>query len=292
MDILAKHGFDSAKFILGSLCKRGHDFEGTGKSLRYRCTSGRYAGKPKDCAKCIELQRNQWKQENHEQYLENNRKYYRENRDRLVERAKQYYQEHKEERIAYAAKWTKKLKAENPEYLRSIQKKCAKNYRAKNGDRLLERRRARYREKYHLYYKKHYLENREKILERSKEWRKNNPEKHVAIERRRRARKNNNHIAFVSENDLQRRIADFSGKCAYCQLAEFRDWDHFIPISKGGPESLGNLLPSCRKCNTQKHAKDPKEWYESQSFYSIRQWKKILKTLGKTLESYNQIPLF
>lgn len=290
--ILAQHGFDSSKFILGRICKKGHEFGSTGKSLRYRYTSGRYTGRPKDCAKCIEIQRNQWKQDNYEQYLEKNRRYYCENRDLLIEKARQYYQSHKKERIVYLAKWKERLRTENLEHFLGIQRKYAKNYRTKHREKVLEKRRARYQEKDRAYYEKRYLENREVLLARSKEWRKNNPEKHVARERRRRARKNNNHVASIDQNDLQCRIDDFFGKCAYCQSAKFRDWDHFIPISKGGPESLGNLLPSCQRCNVRKHARDPKEWYESQSFYSKKQWIKILKVLGKTLKNYNQMPFF
>ena len=30
------HAYDPVAFELGPLCKRGHDYQGTGKSLRYR----------------------------------------------------------------------------------------------------------------------------------------------------------------------------------------------------------------------------------------------------------------
>lgn len=32
--------------------------------------------------------------------------------------------------------------------------------------------------------------------------------------------------------------------------------DHVVPISKGGIDETENLLPSCRHCNSSKHAND------------------------------------
>jgi 5-methylcytosine-specific restriction endonuclease McrA len=61
------------------------------------------------------------------------------------------------------------------------------------------------------------------------------------------------------------RLWDISmGKCAYCQsvMNPFRDFsiDHDVPKSKGGDDSLENLVACCRTCNTQKHDRDGGEW--------------------------------
>lgn len=37
MSILEQFGFDPNRYFLGTLCKREHDFEGTGRSLRKKC---------------------------------------------------------------------------------------------------------------------------------------------------------------------------------------------------------------------------------------------------------------
>ena len=46
------------------------------------------------------------------------------------------------------------------------------------------------------------------------------------------------------------------GECWYCgvQTNPFLDFtiDHVIPVSKGGSDDLGNLVPCCRPCNCRK----------------------------------------
>jgi len=34
--------FDKSKYYLGTVCKRGHDYEGTGMSLRYKSNKENY----------------------------------------------------------------------------------------------------------------------------------------------------------------------------------------------------------------------------------------------------------
>lgn len=52
------------------------------------------------------------------------------------------------------------------------------------------------------------------------------------------------------------------GRCAYCgkELSDDATIDHVIPRSKGGSNSLDNLLPSCRSCNTSKGVKSLEEF--------------------------------
>jgi 5-methylcytosine-specific restriction endonuclease McrA len=52
---------------------------------------------------------------------------------------------------------------------------------------------------------------------------------------------------------------DFFGlKCAYCDTETDLIMDHAIPINKEqmGEHRLGNLVPSCKSCNDQKHDKN------------------------------------
>jgi 5-methylcytosine-specific restriction endonuclease McrA len=48
------------------------------------------------------------------------------------------------------------------------------------------------------------------------------------------------------------------GECFYCQKdvsAENLGIDHFIPMSKGGANSVENIVASCFICNCKKHTK-------------------------------------
>jgi 5-methylcytosine-specific restriction endonuclease McrA len=72
---------------------------------------------------------------------------------------------------------------------------------------------------------------------------------------------------------LKHEIKKYSKFCAYCGII-FNDYsqksaDHLKPLSKGGKNSLSNIVCSCRACNTQKANQDLKDWLKSK-FRRIR----------------------
>lgn len=50
-------------------------------------------------------------------------------------------------------------------------------------------------------------------------------------------------------------------ECAYCGRTGTLQWEHIIPKSRGGPDTVDNLVLSCSPCNSQKSAQNPAEWY-------------------------------
>ncbi len=55
------------------------------------------------------------------------------------------------------------------------------------------------------------------------------------------------------------------GICYYCGgkfPARELTMDHLVPIVRGGKSTKGNLVPSCKKCNTDKKHRLPMEWEE------------------------------
>jgi hypothetical protein len=48
--------------------------------------------------------------------------------------------------------------------------------------------------------------------------------------------------------------------CAYCGEREASHQDHVIPRSKGGSDSIDNMVPACADCNLEKGNRTPDEW--------------------------------
>lgn len=65
-------------------------------------------------------------------------------------------------------------------------------------------------------------------------------------------------------SDFVRIAAKFGGRCAYCEEPSDRlDPDHVVPLSKGGPNTVSNLLPACPSCNSDKQALSLDAWAAS-----------------------------
>jgi len=65
--------------------------------------------------------------------------------------------------------------------------------------------------------------------------------------------------SILRENKLL--VMDGS-ECAYCGKVGDLQWEHIIPRSRGGPDTIDNLVLACADCNLQKAALNPIEWYE------------------------------
>lgn len=56
-----------------------------------------------------------------------------------------------------------------------------------------------------------------------------------------------------------------SGICYYCS-GKFKPdeltMDHLVPVARGGKSVQGNLVPSCKDCNSKKKYLLPAEWDE------------------------------
>lgn len=108
--------------------------------------------------------------------------------------------------------------------------------------------------------------NKARIAERKKAHALRNPPAKAAgvlKAARRRARKLANGSYRVSERDLRRLYARHEARCAYCRTRiawQKTEWDHIIPIARGGSHGIGNLAPACRECNRSKAWKFLTEW--------------------------------
>jgi len=55
------------------------------------------------------------------------------------------------------------------------------------------------------------------------------------------------------------------GRCHYCGRRVGQaalTMDHLVPLSRGGRSTKDNLVPCCKRCNTEKRARLSVEWQE------------------------------
>ena len=120
--------------------------------------------------------------------------------------------------------------------------------------------------KYHKdYYKKYYETNKKQILEQQEKYRQSahGKEIHRITAMRRRANKAAAFHFPYTTNELQKHwlmVGVKPNKCYYCEEGKFEHIDHYVPLSKGGPDAKLNLVPSCASCNLKKNAKLPQEF--------------------------------
>ena len=122
---------------------------------------------------------------------------------------------------------------------------------------------------------RYYIENRERLIvnarRNGKVYRQNNPETIRAKDSRRRARLLNaegTHTA-AEIKELAHRQANL---CFYCHtpffngnLKQDRHVEHKIPLSRGGADSIDNIVLSCSRCNYEKSTKTHEEFLQARN---------------------------
>lgn len=284
---------DPGKHFLGKLCKYNHDWENSGFSLRLINS--------KHCAICRKEYYQNYRQENSDKLKEYHQNYRQENGDKLKEyhqnyskgntdRLKEYQQNYRQENCDKLRESKRSYYQKNPDrsreqhqnyYKNNLDKvrEYQRNYQQENADRIREHQR------------NYQQENADTIREQKRNYRQTSAGKNSLIRgsQKRRALKNKCHSLSYKPEDI---LNLFNSECAYCSSKENLTLDHFIPLSKGGSNVQGNLLPACKSCNSSKNNRDAIEWYKKQPFFNQKRWRQILKTLGKTESNCDQIPLF
>lgn len=217
--------FDTSKYYLGRLCKNGHDYKGSGFTLRNTAKG--------DCPKCkslaaLECRRN-WKDKDPEGYSD----YFRLRRwlecprvsptvAELVVDEEVRHRKHEQSRIDYARRSAEDyvFRYRNDEDFRQAEKNRVRAYKYSNPSKV-----------------KHWAISRwDKILGQSD--------------------------GTVTKEVINEIIAN-AVNCLYCDRQLSRRTatiDHIVPINQGGGNSANNLIACCRSCNSAKGDLLPHEW--------------------------------
>lgn len=119
--------------------------------------------------------------------------------------------------------------------------------------------------------RKHYLEHKQRYIERFRKWKDRNPSKGYEFSKR-WADKNRDRVRLWKRINVQKRrqrikqaggdpltlsqwenlVEAQRGMCWWCCGVLPLEIDHIFPISKGGQHTLSNVVASCKRCNTRK----------------------------------------
>lgn len=110
---------------------------------------------------------------------------------------------------------------------------------------------------------KNYIKNRDYILNRTKQWSKNNLDKKVEQRHRRQARLYGQIEFDLPKNFIKILREKQNNTCFYCSKSEVKlTVEHMMPLSRGGKHCFNNVILACTTCNFSKHNKTLSEWLE------------------------------
>lgn len=132
------------------------------------------------------------------------------------------------------------------------------------------------KEKNALYYRAHKAES----LVYKRSWKKRNPDKVRASQKRYVATHHEEYRQTQRANEYRRRmrkvgtcdgsvarlwrstVRAYGSRCAYCGTHGRVEQDHVIPVSRGGAHTIKNVVPCCRLCNAKKGIRiwSPRPW--------------------------------
>lgn len=150
---------------------------------------------------------------------------------------------------------------------RTTCKDCEKDRRQKyylaNKERIIEKsanwaknNRSKKREIQRRYYQKVKDSVKQKHSESFKKWRLANPDKDRQRTIKRRSVRKNAKTYLVTHQELKKMLLK---PCFYCG-EKSEQIDHIVPLSRGGSHSIGNLIGACAHCNHSKRNRFITEW--------------------------------
>lgn len=140
----------------------------------------------------------------------------------------------------------------------------------------------------------YYSKNKEKCKESNSKWEKENPTKRRLINVKSRTLEYGAE-STLTETEWNEINQYFDNSCAYCGITEKESLnmygeilhhEHVIPLVVGGAYSYGNIVPSCRSCNSSKMNHDFYDWYPNSKVYNKQREIKIINYIKKSKSTY------
>lgn len=262
--------FDESRYYLGTLCKRGHDYCGTGLSLRYPS---------RHCVECLKERPQLPGSGTTEERRESHRRYDRSEKGQ--ERRQRYNQSDKAKKYRKGYNQSEEAKKARQRWEQSEKGKQTKQlYRQTN-------------EAYQAWLEQYQQSEKQKesnrqACRRYRQSEKGNENRRSHDARRRLLKIENPGAIPITPERKSEIKRQFDNCCAYCK-APLTDchWEHVIALSKGGLDSLDNLLPSCPQCNLSKNDSFLEEWYPKQPFFTPERYQHIQGYLKEAERLYD-----
>ena len=187
----------------------------------------------------------------------------------------------REKKKVYSKEYRIKNKQKIFEYFKQHRSKPETKARVKLWNELNKEHRKQYTQtkeykaKKKISDRKYRLKNKDKLIPKVKQYRKDNPDKvkkwydkYNHSPKGRIYQHNQNHLRIASrkkrQTDLTKeRIKEILNRdkvCVYCGSDYNLELDHIIPLKKGGSCMSNNFVVACEKCNCRKSGKDVFNW--------------------------------
>ena len=106
-----------------------------------------------------------------------------------------------------------------------------------------------------------YANNPQAVRDRVRAWEQRNLEAHRLNQQTRTIRRRKKIEGTVYVRDWRRTLRRFNHACAYCGRKNIQlTVEHVVPISRGGMNTIGNVVPACSNCNNTKNNLTVMEW--------------------------------
>lgn len=173
---------------------------------------------------------------------EHHRQYYQEHKTEIAEQQHQYHLEHETETVKQHHRYNQEHKEAEAER--------QQQYHQEHREEDTERGR--------LYYLRHQAG----IAAQQRQYCLEHPEISRNANRKRRALLTGSDGHFTDE-EFRLLCEAYESRCIYCKQKLPLVPDHAIPLSKGGSNSIENIVPACKSCNSKKGTKTYDEYMES-----------------------------